>query len=172
MSLTLTIVKIIYNVFAKRMPASQSRFNFGSKFIRAWCGKYMLDYCGKNVNIEYGATIGRNISLGNNSGIGIKSHISSNVTIGNNVMMGPEVIIYTCNHEFGRTDIPMIQQGNQAIKPVIIEDDVWIGARVIILPGVKIGMGSIIGAGSVVTKNIEPYSIVGGVPAKLIKKRK
>jgi maltose O-acetyltransferase len=66
----------------------------------------------------------------------------------------------------------MIDQGFKDKEPVIIEDDVWIGARVIILPGVKIGKGSIVGAGAVVTKDVEPYSIVAGVPAKLIRKRK
>ena len=56
-------------------------------------------------------------------------------------------------------------------KKVIVEDDVWIGRSAIIMPGVKIGKGSIVGAGSVVTKDIEPFSVVGGVPSKLIKKR-
>ena len=66
----------------------------------------------------------------------------------------------------------MWQQGFTEVDPIVIEDDVWIGARVIILKGVTIGKGSIIGAGSVVTKDVEPYSIVGGNPAKLIRKRK
>jgi len=55
---------------------------------------------------------------------------------------------------------------------VIIEDDVWLGRNAIVMPGIKIGRGSIIGAGSVVTKDVEPFSVMGGVPATLIKKRK
>ena len=89
-----------------------------------------------------------------------------------NVMMGPNVSIYTSNHKFDRTDIPMIKQGNSETKPVIIENDVWIGANVIILPGVTIHEGSIIAAGAVVTKDVECYTIVAGNPAKVIKKRK
>lgn len=65
----------------------------------------------------------------------------------------------------------MVKQGYQETKKVIIEDDVWIGARSVILPGIKIGTGSIIAVGSVVTKDVEPLSIVAGVPAKLVKKR-
>jgi galactoside O-acetyltransferase len=85
--------------------------------------------------------------------------------------MGPEVYIYTQNHEFTRIDIPMDQQGWSDEKPVVIEDDVWIGSRVTILGGVTIGRGSIIGASSVVTKSCPPYSIVAGNPAQVVKKR-
>jgi len=71
-------------------------------------------------------------------------------------MMAPEVIILTWNHKFDRTDIPMRLHGSGACKPVIIEDDVWIGQRVIIMPGVTLGKGSMIGPGSVVTKSVDP----------------
>ncbi len=87
-------------------------------------------------------------------------------------MMAPEVLILGGNHRFDRVDIPMMFQGNVEYGPVEIGNDVWIGSRVIILPGLKIGEGSIIGAGSVVTKDVMPYSIVAGNPAKLIKMRK
>ena len=85
--------------------------------------------------------------------------------------MGPEVLIMTSSHKFDRIDIPMCEQGDMSPKKVVIGSDVWIGARVIILPGVQIGSGSIIGAGAVVTKDIPPFSVVGGVPAKVIKSR-
>lgn len=65
----------------------------------------------------------------------------------------------------------MCQQGLSEPRPVLIEDDVWIGARVIILPGVKVGKGSVIGAGSVVTKDVMPYTVVGGNPARVLKGR-
>jgi len=86
-------------------------------------------------------------------------------------MMGPDVMIYTQNHRFDRIDIPMIEQGNTEPKPVVIEDDVWIAARSIILPGVTIGKGAVIAAGAVVTKDVPPYTVVGGVPARKIKLR-
>lgn len=163
--------RLLYHILGKRMPLSDSSFNFGSKRIRALCGKLMLRYCGNNVNIEKGAQFSSEISLGNNSGIGVNAQISSEVTIGNDVMMGPYCFIYTSNHCMDRTDIPMWKQGFTTALPVIIEDDVWIGARVIILPGVHIGRGSVIGAGSVVTKNVPPYSVVGGNPARILKYR-
>ena len=86
-------------------------------------------------------------------------------------MMGPEVQIYTRNHIFDRLDIPMIKQGLSEPKPVIIEDDVWIGARVVILPVVRIGTGSVIGACSVITKDVPPFAIAAGNPATVKKNR-
>ena len=87
-------------------------------------------------------------------------------------MMGPEVAIYTVNHCTERIDIPMNVQGITPERPVVIGNDVWIGTRVIILGGVKVGTGSIIAAGSVVTKSIPAYTIVAGVPAKVVRVRK
>lgn len=86
-------------------------------------------------------------------------------------MMGPWCIIYTRNHAFSRTDIPMREQGMQDFKPVSIGNDVWIGSRVTITSGVKIGNGCIIGTGSVVTKDVPDFAVVGGNPAKILKYR-
>lgn len=166
------IGKIIYNVLGKHMPLSDGKFNFGSKKVRAFCGKLILKECGKNVNIEKGARFGSELSLGDNSGIGINAQIAPYVTIGKDVMMGPDCMMYTTNHGMERTDIPMWKQKSSVPSPIVIDDDVWIGSRVIILSGVHIGKGSVIGAGSVVTKDVAPYSIVGGNPAKLIRIRK
>lgn len=128
----------------------------------------MLKKCGVNVNIERKSVFDENVSIGNNSGIGVNCQLLGPINIGNNVMMGPEVIIYTRNHRFDQIDIPMNLQGFQDYKPVSIGNDVWIGARVIILPGVNVGDGAILAAGAIVTKNVEPYTIVGGNPAKII----
>jgi maltose O-acetyltransferase len=92
------------------------------------------------------------------------------IIIGNNVMMAPNVGIIAANHRFDRTDIPMKLQGIEE-NCVIIEDDVWIGYGAYILSGVKVGKGSIIAAEVVVTRNVPDYSIVGGIPAKVIKVR-
>lgn len=167
----LLIGRTIY-LFASHLPESFFWINFGQKQIRAFCGKLILSKCGKDVNIEKGANFPSSVELGDNSGIGIRAQINGKVIIGKNVMMGPDVCIYARNHAFGRTDIPMNLQGFSPEKPVIIEDDVWIGARVIILPGVRIGKGAVIGAGSVVTKSVPDYAVVGGNPASILKMRK
>ena len=86
-------------------------------------------------------------------------------------MMGPEVIIYTSGHKFDRLDISMMDQGFTDVNPVTIGNDVWLGRRVIIMPGVTIGDGCVIGAGAVVTKDIPAYSVAVGVPARVIKSR-
>jgi maltose O-acetyltransferase len=165
-------VILFYELIAKNLPFSYSKFNLGQLYLRRWVLKNLSPKVGVNVNLERKAWITNwnNVEIGNNSGIGMNSRIGS-VCIGNNVLMGPDCCILSNNHEFKRVDIPMTQQGYMGDKKVIIEDDVWIGQRVIILPGVIIGKGSILGAGSVITKNVAPYSIMGGNPAKLIRKR-
>lgn len=169
------LLLFFYLFFLKYLPATDNsiavlRF---VRILRSAVGKRILEGWGKNVNIEKGADFGTGsgIFLGNNSGLGINCKVRGPLVIGNNVMMGPDVLIFTSNHETKRTDIPMNKQGFSRLKQVTICDDVWIGARVIILPGVTIGEGSIIGAGAVVTKNIPPYSIAGGIPAKVLKSR-
>ena len=163
--------RFIY-LFASKMPESWTNIQIGQKKIRAFCGKLILDKCGKNVNIEKNAIFSSSTELGNNSGIGCNSRLSGKVIIGDDVMMGPNVCIFTRNHEFYDCNTPMCMQGFSQQKPVTISDDVWIGANVIILPGVTVGKGAILGAGSVVTKSVPDYAIVGGNPAKVIKCRK
>lgn len=111
------------------------------------------------------------IFIGSGSGLGINCSVHGPLKIGDNVMMGPNVTILTHTHIIDRTDIPMGQQGMR-IAEVVIGNDVWIGMRVIIMPGIKIGDGAVIGAGAVVTKDVPDFAIVGGVPAKIIKYRK
>jgi len=89
------------------------------------------------------------------------------ISIGNGVRIAPGVMIYSYEHNFKDKDQQIYKQGILA-KKTLIEDDVWIGSNAVITGGVKIGKGSIISAGSVVTKSVEPYTIVGGIPAKLI----
>lgn len=161
-----------YFKIAIKMPASYNgAIGKWSKLVRVALAKRFLVSVGNNVNIEKGAMITALTSIGDNSGIGINARLHGEVEIGSNVMMGPECIIYTSNHAFSRIDIPMNKQGFSPAKKVSIGDDVWIGGRVIILPGVQVGNGAIIGAGSVVTKDIPPYAIVGGNPAKIIRNR-
>jgi maltose O-acetyltransferase len=128
---------------------------------------------GNNINIEKGAFFGTGakISIGDNSGIGVHCKMLGDVTIGKNVMMGPEVVFITTTHDHSRVDVPMIDQGFSQEKPIVISDDVWIGTRCTVLPGVKIGKGVIVGACSVVTKSVPDYVVVAGNPARVIKQR-
>lgn len=144
------------------------------KKIRRWLCRPLFAHCGENVNIESGAIFGRgeNVRIGDNSDIGINCQIWGTVSIGNDSFMGPEVVIRTTNHNFWQTNLPIRLQGSEKEAPVKIGNDVWIGQRAIILPGINIGNHAIIGAGSVVTKNIEPWAIVGGNPARIIRMRK
>ena len=160
----------LYSLIGKHLPQSTSFLS--GKLFRRLCAKMMLLKCGKNINVEKGAVFSLRCEIGNNSGIGINARITGKTIIGENVMMGPNCVIMTRNHNFASTDIPMIKQGMGDEKIVEISDDVWIGERVIILPGVFVGRGSIIAAGAVVTKDVPDYSIVGGVPAKVIRYRK
>ncbi len=113
---------------------------------------------------------GKDITIGNMCQINERVYIQSGI-IGNYVLIAPNASILGKFHRYDNTNIPMALQGVTKDIPPVIEDDVWIGRNVVIMPGVVIGKGSIIGANAVVTKNIDSYSIVGGVPAKVIRKR-
>lgn len=169
------IIFLFYRAVAMKLPKSNTPFvGKISKKIRVAVVSKLFKSVGVNVNVERGARFGykNNIVIGDNSGIGINANIPPDITIGNNVMMGPDCVIYAANHKFDETSIPMNQQGHEPMKKTIIGNDVWIGGRVIMMPGKTIGDGVIVGAGSVVTKDLESYGIYGGNPAKLIKMRK
>lgn len=138
---------------------------------------------GKGVNLGMYTTIectgslrsiGKGLKVGNGSGLG--SHgfygCAGGVEIGDNVMIGNYVSFHSENHNFDRTDIPMKQQGVSHLG-IKVGNDCWIGAKVTVLDGVVIGDGCVVAAGALVTKGVyPPYSIIGGVPAKILKNRK
>lgn len=163
------IYKILYIIFGKKLFASDTKI-FGKicRRIRGfWFNK--INKGSKNINIDRNVTFGYNITLGENSGLGKNSYIQSNVEIGKDVLCAPEVLIYTVNHDYSDKSKKIIEQGTCS-KKVTIGNNVWIGTRAIILPGVSIGNNVIIGAGAVVTKSFPDNVMIAGNPAVIKKK--
>lgn len=159
----------LYSVF-KHFPASYKMGGGTAKKLWNFSARLILTKCDKSVNIEKGASFSSKCTIGNNSGIGVNSKLGI-VHCGNDVLMGPDCVALTRNHAFMDRSVVIREQGYTEDKPIYIDDDVWIGQRVIILPGVHIARGTVVGAGAVVTKDTVPYSVVGGNPARLLKMR-
>ena len=118
-------------------------------FVTATDGELVLhDNVALSPNVHVGADAGR-------------------IEIGAHTAVGPGTVIRAANHCIARKDVPIMHQGHVPGQ-IVIEEDVWIGANCVITPDVRIGRGAVVGAGAVVTRNVAPFSIVGGVPAKLI----
>lgn len=133
----------------------------------------------RNISLGRGCRIGRLcfltagngvLTLDDNAAISPCVHLSADegeIHIGKNVAIGPGTVIRAANHRFDRRDRPIMLQGHER-GAVTIEEDVWIGANCVILPGVNIGKGAVVGAGAVVTRSVAPFTVVGGVPARPI----
>jgi maltose O-acetyltransferase len=115
---------------------------------------------------------GTRLSVGARSLIGQNARLNGDITLGNDVMLGQDVVMMAVSHRYDRLDVPIIAQGAAEERPIVVGDGAWIGTRAIILPGVEIGHDSIVAAGAVVSRSCPPYSIVAGVPAKVIKDRR
>ena len=113
------------------------------------------------------------LRLGYKFFLGINSQlyaVREDILIGDYCMIAPNCVLVSDNHRFDNISLPIMEQGFDKGK-IVLENDIWIGSNVVILKGVKIEEGSVVAAGSVVNKDIESYSVVGGVPIRLIKKR-
>lgn len=167
------VALFLFYAFANKLPEPPLPFGSLSMRIRESLCKLIFKQAGIDIkihaNVYFGG--GNNVSIGNHSNLSIGSWISSDTVIGNDVMMGPYVFIISATHSSSNFEVPMRLQGLEPARPVTIGDDVWIGAHVIILPGVSIGSHSIIGAGSVVVKSFPPYSVIAGNPALLKRTR-
>ena len=150
---------IIYQKVKYRMRASDPKFRIA---------KSAMIHSTAVLNPEFGW-----IEIGTCSYIGEYCflHGAGGIRIGNGVLVGCHTVIHSVEHHFRRLDVPIWKQGTHA-KPIVIDDDVWIGANCTILGGVTIGAHSIIGAHSLVTKDVPPYSVAYGVPAKIRRSRK
>jgi len=164
---------IFYYAFLSKLPSARFTPIFSNW--RVWYFRHVFKIMSENGNTTM---LGNNIYIakGDKVKFGGGCRINENVyieaaSIGNDVLIAPGVSILSRMHEFSRTDIPMSLQGYKEEKKVIIEDDVWLGRNAVVLPGVTIGKGAIVGASSVVTKDVQAYDIVGGAPAKKIKNR-
>ena len=165
---------ILYYLLFMHIPSRDKNSGIGIALRRMVLSK-LLAHMGENFNIKQKVYLGdcRNISIGDNSGIGKNCELygENGIRIGSQTIVSRYTMILTSNHSFRDKHTPICQQGLTK-APVSIGDDVWIGARCMILGGVTIGDGAVVAAGAVVTKDVAPYAIVGGVPAKEIGQRK
>lgn len=166
------IALVLYYSFVKNLPIITVPGGKLFNSIRVSIVRSIFDKCGKGViigqNVYFG--VGNSISVGNGSTINSNSRLESNIEIGDDVLIGPDVVMMTSSHQFERVDIPISHQG-MINKKITIGNDVWIGTRVVILPGVKINDQAIIGANTVVTKDVPARAIFAGSPGKLIRYR-
>jgi len=146
--------------FISNFPSQTLRIFF-LRILGAKIAKEVAVYSGIEFRNPKGLKIGKGTSLGDRALLDARKGI----TIGENVAFGSEVMIWSLQHDYN--DINFIGVGGE----VVIGDYVWLGSRCIILPGIKIGKGAIVAAGAVVTKDVEPYDVVGGIPAKIISRR-
>lgn len=130
------------------------------------------------MHVGHGTKIQKDVYVGKGDDIRIGADCQinelvrlDNVHIGDNVMIARETVFLGKAHGSGDAGRPMSEQGVVDFPATIVSDDVWIGLRVTVMPGLFISKGTIIGAGAVVTKSTEPYGVYGGVPARLIRKR-
>lgn len=168
--ITKPIGYVLY-VITSGLPHYQLHYSWPiTTAIRRIAAQLMFDKCGKHVDIGRKISFSSHFSLGDRSSVGDNTYILGKVSIGNDVMMAANCAFIASNHNTKRLDIPMNQQGGTD-APIIIGDDVWICYGSTVCAGVTVGDGAIIAAGSVVTKDVPPYAVVGGVPAKIIKSR-
>jgi galactoside O-acetyltransferase len=166
-------IKLRYIAYKPLFKKTAGKFTIDSGVTILGFNKIAL---GKDISIQknsYLYATGAELTIGNNFFLGVNSQLCAtrgNIQIGDNCIIAPNCLLRPDNHRFDRTDIPIIEQGYE-VGTIVIEDDIWIAANAVILKDVHIKTGSVIAAGSVVTKSFEKNSVIGGVPAKLIKLR-
>ena len=144
-------------------------------WLRARLLRHFVKQLGRHAVVQQGMrlTTPEKISIGSNCNFGQGVFLTGGggIRIGDWVGMGPDAKVWSVNHRFVDPDVPWLAQGWDYAE-VVLEDDVWLGANVFVMPGVTIGKGAIVSAGSVVTKSMPAYSIVVGNPARVVGWRK
>lgn len=162
---------LLFYLFARHLPASY--FPLGKIFnaIRLVLLRRLFQI-GDHTIVEPGFKFGMKgvLKIGHHCQINEDVYIQS-AEIGDYVLIAQRVAILSVTHVMDRRDIYIKLQGSTASRAVIIENGAWIGRNVVVMPGIRIGEGAVVGAGAVVTKDVPPYAIVGGVPARLIRYR-
>ncbi|EKD46961.1 MAG: galactoside O-acetyltransferase [uncultured bacterium] len=168
-----TVCLFLYYLFARYLPTQPVPGYRVGYWLRLKLVNRIFAFCGENVIIKKNACFGNGsqLKIGNNSQLGHNCVVPMDLMIGDDVIMGPDVIIWSISHDFSSIDLPINRQGSTQRTPPVIGDDVWIGARSIIMPGVKIGSHAVVGAASVVTHDVPDYAVVAGVPARIIRMR-
>jgi maltose O-acetyltransferase len=163
----------LYYAIAKRFPTQPVPGWKAGYSLRRWLVARIVLSCGADVLVKQNCYFGTGASLriGNRAQLGQNARIDQDVTLGDDVVMGPDVIIMTAAHAFDDPTVTVRLQGSLPRQPVIVGNDVWLGARVVILPGVSIGDGAVVGANAVVTKDIPPLAIAAGNPARVVRFR-
>lgn len=166
------ILSLYYGILSKlpRAPLPGGKTFEG---LRRLAVSQLVANCGEKIIVRNRAYFGDGLRLtiGSNSELGENCRITGTIVIGDDVLMGPDVVIMATSHEYQSLTTPIRLQGEAKEKPIVIGNNVWIGTRSIILPGVSVGDGCIVGAGSVVTKSFPENVIIAGVPAKVVRVR-
>lgn len=167
---------LLYYGIAQYLPNSYSPIPYIGKIsnaIRVFLCKRIFLKCGeiRTINRRVYFDTGFHIQMGDGSGIGEHTILPPDIIIGKNVMFGRYSFVLARNHYFDRIDIPLVEQGVGPSKQTIIDDDCWIGLHTLMTPGRHVSKGTIIGMGTVLTKDFPAYSVVGGAPSKLIRSR-
>ncbi len=161
----------LYYGIAARLPLSYHPGGGIARALRRICARHLLASAGSDINIESRVDFGdgSRVSLGDSSGIGLNSRVEA-AHIAEGVIIGPELLVLSRNHRFEEPGVWIGRQGYTERQPVHIGRGSWIGARVTIMPGVRIGEFCVVAACAVVTKDVPDYSVVGGNPARIIRR--
>ncbi len=170
--LKILIGYLIYVTLGGNLPHYQCGYRWPiSRGIRQMCARLMFLQCGTSIDIGRKISFSSKVSIGNSSSIGDYAHIHGKLQIGNNVMIAPHCAFIASDHVISDLNTPMNCQGT-IDGSITVSDGCWIGYGSTILNNVSIGEGAVVAAGAVVTKDVPPFAIVGGVPAKIIRYRK